>query len=65
VVLRITITSLGQLEAVEVTRSSGSHLLDGAAVDAVQRARIPPFPSHWTIEKLHLHAQFNYQLVTR
>ena len=65
VVVRMTITSLGQLEAVEVTRSSGSHLLDGAAVDAVQRARIPPFPSHWTIEKLHLHAQFNYQLVTR
>ena len=34
------------------------------AVDAVQRAHIPPFPDHWKIEKLHLHAQFNYELVT-
>ena len=64
VVVRMTITSLGQLVSSVVTRSSGSHLLDSAALDAVQRAHIPPFPAHWQVEKLHLHAQFNYQLVT-
>ncbi|MDF1552220.1 MAG: energy transducer TonB [Deferrisomatales bacterium] len=64
VVVRMTVTSLGQLVSAVVTRSSGSHLLDSAALDAVERAHIPPFPSHWKVEKLHLHAQFNYALVT-
>ena len=64
VLVRMTITSLGQLVSAEVTRSSGNHLLDSAALDAVQRAQLPPFPAHWRIEKINLHAQFNYQLVT-
>ena len=58
------LTSLGQVRQVSITRSSGRALLDGAALEAVRNAPIPPFPPHWKIELLHLDAQFSYKIIT-
>ena len=44
VVLSLKVTSSGVLAEVSVSRSSGNRLLDQAAVNAVQSARLPAAP---------------------
>jgi protein TonB len=61
VLLRFTLGQ-GAVEEVQVAESSGSPILDREAVEAVRRAPLPPFPHHWTIERLHLFAEFAYRL---
>jgi TonB family protein len=60
VLVRLTIDSTGLVQEARVVEGSGNPTLDAEALDAVRRARIPPFPTHWTIERLHLVAQFDY-----
>jgi TonB family protein len=60
VVVGFSLTSLGMVENPRITESSGNSTLDTEAVDAVRRAKLSPFPSHWTIEKLYLFAVFDY-----
>ncbi|MDW7711521.1 MAG: TonB family protein [Deferrisomatales bacterium] len=62
VLLRFSLAPGGAVEDVQVVESSGSPLLDWEAAEAVRRALVPPFPGHWTIERLHLFAQFVYRL---
>ncbi len=45
VTLVITVTPQGALLAVSVAASSGNPVLDGAAVQAVQSARLPKGPA--------------------
>jgi TonB family protein len=61
VVVRFTLTPGGNIESVEVVKGSGSSILDDEASNAVRRAPLPPFPAHWTIDRLHLLAQFDYR----
>jgi TonB family protein len=61
VLVRFTITPAGDLGEVRVEESSGSTILDEEASTSVRLATLPPFPSHWTIERLHLLAQFDYR----
>jgi len=60
--VRFSLTPLGLPGDVQVVRRSGNPTLDADAVDAVRRARIPPFPTHWTLERLQMEAQFDYVL---
>lgn len=62
VLVRFTLGPDGSVEEVGVAESSGSPLLDREAAEAVRRAPLPPFPSHWTLERLTLFAQFAYRL---
>lgn len=45
VYLTLTVSGTGQLLAARVRRSSGDHVLDAAALQAVQRARLPEKPA--------------------
>ncbi|MFK7746086.1 MAG: TonB family protein [Roseobacter sp.] len=54
-VLRITISRDGQLKSVSVTKSSGTHSLDQAAIKAVQRAKYPAAPKGLSADQF----QFN------
>lgn len=60
VVVRFSLNSLGIVENAEVVEPSGNPTLDNEALEAVRRGRLPPFPAHWTLEKLHLMAEFDY-----
>ncbi len=62
VLVRFTLEARGRVADVEVAETSGSPILDREAMQTVARAPFPPFPSHWTIERLNLFAQFNYRL---
>ncbi len=62
VLVRFTLEAEGRVADVEVSETSGSPILDREAMQTVVRAPFPPFPSHWTIERLNLFAQFNYRL---
>jgi periplasmic protein TonB len=62
VLVRFSLAPEGAVEDVQVVESSGSALLDWEAAEAVRRAFVPPYPRHWTIERLHLFAQFVYRL---
>ncbi|WP_025322576.1 TonB family protein [Deferrisoma camini] len=62
VVIGFTLTPDGRAEEVKVSRSSGSPLLDEEAAAAVRRAVFPAFPTHWSIRRLRLFAQFDYRL---
>lgn len=62
VVVRFTLTSLGLVETAEVVEGSGNPTLDAEALAALHRARLAPFPTHWTLERLSLVAQFDYDL---
>lgn len=62
VLVRFSLASEGTVDDVLVVESSGSPLLDREATEAVRRALAPPFPRNWTIERLHLFAQFVYRL---
>lgn len=61
VLLRLTLGQ-GAVEEIQVAETSGNPILDREAVEAVRRAPLPPFPRHWTIERLHLFAEFAYRL---
>ncbi|MBI5014532.1 MAG: TonB family protein [Deltaproteobacteria bacterium] len=60
VLVRLTIDDTGLVQDAHVVEGSGNPTLDAEALEAVRRARIPPFPPHWTIQRLHLMAQFDY-----
>jgi len=62
VLVRFTLEAKGHVADVEVSETSGSPILDREAMQTVARAPFPPFPSHWTVERLNLFAQFNYRL---
>jgi TonB family protein len=62
VLVRFTLEAEGRVADVEVSETSGSPILDREATQTVARAPFPPFPSHWTIERLNLFAQFSYRL---
>lgn len=62
VLLRFTLGAGGAVEEIGVVESSGNPILDREAVEAVRRAPLPSLPSHWTIERLHLFAEFAYRL---
>ncbi|GAB6063136.1 energy transducer TonB [Deferrisoma palaeochoriense] len=62
VTVGFTITADGRAEEIEITRSSGSPVLDDEAAEAVRRAVFPEFPRHWSIRRLRLFAQFEYRL---
>ncbi len=62
VVVRVSLRPGGQVDEVQVIESSGSPILDQEAVASVRRSPLPPFPAHWTLERLHLVAQFDYRL---
>jgi TonB family protein len=47
VVVRFTLTAEGIVEDVVFEKRSGSPILDAEAENAVRRARLPFFPSHW------------------
>lgn len=60
VVVLMNIAPEGHIINIIVTESSGSDILDEAAAAAVKKAPIPPFPEHWTLQRLNLFAQFEY-----
>lgn len=63
VTLRFTIERDGSLSGVEVVRSSGSPILDSAAVKAVKDASpYPPLPESWKINRLNVVGEFHYIL---
>lgn len=60
VLVRLTLDDAGLVREARVLESAGNPTLDAEAVEAVRRARIPPFPRDWTIQRLTLMAQFDY-----
>jgi len=62
VLVRFSLGPGGEVEDVGIAESSGSPVLDREAADAIRRAPIPAFPSHWTLQRLNLFAQFGYRL---
>lgn len=62
VVVRFTLVPDGTVQEVAFEKRSGSPILDGEAEEAIRNARLPPFPAHWAITRLHLIAQFDYLL---
>lgn len=61
VVVRMTLNPTGNGARVQIIESSGSPILDQEATVSVQRAPFPAFPRHWSIQRLHLVAQFEYR----
>lgn len=63
VTLRFTIESDGNLAGVEVLKTSGSPVLDSAAVKAVKDSSpYPPLPKSWKIKRLNVVGDFHYIL---
>lgn len=61
VTIRFTLVAGGGgSAAVDVLKSSGSQILDQEAVRAVQTARLPAFPNHWTLQRVNLVGEFQY-----
>ncbi|MBF0461394.1 MAG: TonB family protein [Magnetococcales bacterium] len=61
VVVTFIIQRDGNLLDVQVTRSSGAAILDEAVVQAIHKASpFGPFPEDWSLEKLTIHATFEY-----
>lgn len=52
----------GMISNVAVIRSSGSHSLDKASVNAVMKAVVPPPPASYAGKTLHLEPEFCYSL---
>lgn len=62
-VLTFTVIATGQLKDIKIVKSSGSKILDNAAVDAVTRASpYPPFPEEWHEKEITISALFEYIL---
>jgi protein TonB len=62
-ILQFTIVSSGDLKDVRVIRSSGSKILDDAAVEAIRTASpYPVFPKEWKEEELTIAARMEYVL---
>ncbi|GAB4258748.1 MAG: hypothetical protein Kow0092_06550 [Deferrisomatales bacterium] len=62
VLVRFSLTPTGQVAEVRIQEPSGNEILDKEAAQAILRSAMPPFPDHWTIERLNLFAQFDYKL---
>lgn len=61
--LQFTIVSSGQLKDVRIIRSSGSKILDSAAVEAIRNAApYPVFPKEWKEEEITIAARMEYVL---
>lgn len=62
-VLQFTITRTGQVEAVQLSRSSGHDLLDRAATETLKRVgRFPPFPKELGRERLTVEIPMAFRL---
>ncbi len=62
-ILQFTIVSTGQLKSVRIIRSSGSKILDNAALDAIRTAApYPVFPKEWKEEEITIAARMEYVL---
>ncbi len=62
VTLRMTVAASGDVVSAEVLRSSGSDVLDQAALTMVRGARAPAFPSDMTQGHVTLSVGVNYRL---
>jgi TonB family protein len=62
VVLRVTFERSGGKARADLRRGSGSVTLDANALETFQSAIFPPFPPHWTVERLNLVGEFEYRL---
>ncbi len=61
--LKFTIVEDGNLEDVQLIKSSGYSALDEEAIRAVKMASpYPPLPKNWGLKKLHIIGEFNYIL---
>ncbi|MDH5543353.1 MAG: TonB family protein [Nitrospinota bacterium] len=60
--LRFTLLPSGEMEGLDIVRSSGESSLDSASIDAV-KAAVPfdPFPATITQKRLHIVVHFTYQ----
>ncbi len=62
-ILQFTIVSTGQLKDVRIIKSSGSKILDNAAVEAIRTAApYPVFPKEWKEEEITIAARMEYVL---
>ena len=56
----------GRMMHVQVTRASGSEILDREAVRAISMAApFPPLPEHIRVKRLNIKAAFDYRLTSR
>jgi len=61
--LKFTIVEDGNLEDVQLIKSSGYPALDEEAIRAVKAAApYPPLPKSWGLKRLHIVGEFNYIL---
>lgn len=61
--LKFTIVEDGNLEDVQLIKSSGYPVLDEEVIRAVRTAApYPPLPKSWGLKKLHIIGEFNYIL---
>ncbi|MEO5377040.1 MAG: energy transducer TonB [Magnetococcus sp. DMHC-6] len=59
--IAFTINKEGQLEKIELIRSSGSPILDQAALAAVKNAApFPPLPNSWNLDRVRIKTTFEY-----
>jgi len=66
VTVRFTIAANGRLEALTVKKNSPHTLLDNEALRTIKAAApFLPFPSDFSIEKLHVLASFEYEFSSR
>ncbi len=62
--INFTITGDGDLESIDVVKSSNYPSLDDAAVTAIRLASpFNPFPEDFAIEKIDIHARFEYIII--
>lgn len=62
-ILQFTIVSTGHLKDIRIIRSSGSKILDDAAVEAIRTAApYPQFPKEWPEKELTIAARMEYVL---
>jgi len=60
-VVRFTIQRSGQITDVEVTKRSGSSLLDRASQRALYESKLPPLPAEYKSDKLTVNLTFPYE----
>jgi TonB family protein len=60
-IVRFTILRSGQIADVEITRPSGSSLLDRASQRALFESRLPPLPPQYQSDKLTVNLTFPYE----
>lgn len=61
--LRFVVLRSGQVDSVDILKTSGYQLLDRYAVKAVREANFNPMPDQWPDKQLTVVANFIYQLI--